>query len=640
MKRMIQLKDFNLALGVINNILVCDRRDHILFAGDRIRTLLFPSTAHNPAGNLLDNFPDPAVRTAIKEKLQEVRRTLVPGQLTLEVPDEHIFLFPANINSKDSVIISTREQLFKANQVENDLKERVKELECLYNISHELESRQDLAASLENSAGHLILGFQYPGITTANFKIDGVIYGNPESEETGDGARELSQPIAVNGETRGRISVYYSRPAGFLPEERKLLREIALMVARAIEKEETRRDLELKGQLLLAKNEELTQLTESLSTSNNKLNTLFNAITDTIVVIDRDYTITMSNSFEVGSGGKCYRQLFGSDTLCDSCPAQRAFERGESVAEEKKFGENHYMLQAYPIRSDDGKINKVIEIRRSVTKEKQMELQLIQSYKLASLGKLTAGIAHEINNPNTFLRGNIKIIKESFDDLLPLLDTAYRENPQLRIARLDYSMFKESIPLLMEDMVGGADRIKKIVDGLRNFARKDEGLLNDAVDINRTIRGNLRITEKEVRKHARLQFQLQEDIPLFKGNSQKLEQVLMNIMLNGAQAIRHDHGLLRVETRYRQEDNLVVICISDNGSGIREKDKVQIFDPFFTTKRHAGGTGLGLSISYGIIQEHNGRIEVESQPGEGTAFTIFIPALPPDGAGRGHGGGT
>ncbi len=253
---------------------------------------------------------------------------------------------------------------------------------------------------------------------------------------------------------------------------------------------------------------------------------------------------------------------------------------------------------------------------------------MIQSDKLAAIGKLTASVVHEINNPNTFIRGNIKIIQEAFKDIFPILDREYRENPQLKIARLNYELFKESIPVLLEDMLDGTDRIKKIADGLRNFAGKDGGALTDNVNINDIIINRTRITQKEVRKHAQLRIQLGEGIPVFKGNIQKLEQVLMNMLLNASQAVEASRGLIELETSYNPASRQVIIKISDNGKGITGENKKHIFDPYFTTRRDSGGAGLGLSISQGIIREHNGKIEVESELGRGTVFTISIQVEP------------
>lgn len=626
---MTRLKDFKLALGVINNIIICDQNNDIVFAGDQIRDILFKSK-QSVRRKLLDNFSDASVRQALELKLEEVREKKNTHQFTFESVGKVIFLFPANYNESHTILLSTREQMMKANKIERDLKERVKELKCLYDISNELEVTRDLSHALDRSAEFLIEGFQFPNVTTARFEIDDVGYGILSCDESGYSPRKLTEPIHVNGESRGKVEVCCRQTEEFLPEEVQLLKEIALMVSKFIEKKETRKDLERQRKQLAIQNAELKQLTEDLTTTNKNLNALFAAITDTIVVIDQKFNISMSNKEDIGNTGKCYRKLFNSESICDDCPAQRVFAESQPAWSERKSGDHYYMLRSYPITDSNGKVGNAIEICRNITKEKQMEGQLIRSYKLASMGKLTAGVAHEINNPNTFIRGNINIINEAFKDILPMLDKIYDENPGLKIARLNYELFKENIPILLEDMIGGADRIKNIVDGLRNFARKDEGLLTDAVNINDVVENHTRITQKEVRKYAQLQINLGEGIPVFKGNIQKLEQVFMNLLINAAQAIEHEHGRIILETAYNKADNNVIIRIGDNGKGIDLKTRRNIFDPFFTTKRDKGGTGLGLSISYGIIQEHNGKIDVESVVGEGTTFTISIPVVPPE----------
>ena len=166
----------------------------------------------------------------------------------------------------------------------------------------------------------------------------------------------------------------------------------------------------------------------------------------------------------------------------------------------------------------------------------------------------------------------------------------------------------------------GTDRINKIVLGLRNFAKKDDGLPTDDVDLNNLIRNDLRITQKEIKKVARVQLKLDKNLPMFKGNRQKIEQVLMNLLLNAAQAIDHENGLITIETSCKPAERVVVLKLTDNGVGMDEQSRKHIFDPFFTTKRDKGGTGLGLSITYGIIKDHNGQIEVDSEPGTGTSF--------------------
>jgi len=624
-----KLKEFSLALGVINNILICDRNHRILFAGDEISKRLFKSR-ENTNQSLLDNFSDPEEREGLKEKIAEVWKNKNTCYFRFKKRKKNLFLFPANYKDSESIILAAEEQILAANNIETALKERVKELECVYNISNELESTKNLYEALENSTAYLAKGFRYPQFTRVNYHLDGDIYGDkeycPEKSKNSD-CNLLSEDILINEKVRGKIEVCYTQWADFLEEERKLLREVSLMVSRKIEKKETRKNLLDQRELQVSKNKELTKLTENLTKSNNNLQAFLNAITDTIVVIDKDFNITRSNDEAVGTSGKCYKKIFNSDSICENCPAMMAFREARPVSLEKKKNGQYFTLQAYPILNSKGSVDTVLEICSDITEEEQIKTQLIQSYKLASLGKLVAGVAHEINNPNTFIRGNVKIIAEAFTDILPLLDRFFEENENLKIARLDYKVFRENIPVLLEDMMGGANRIKKIVDGLRNFARKDEGLLTDDVDINYLIQNNLRITEKQVRKHAKLKLNLAPSLPKFKGNIQKLEQVLMNMLTNASQAIEKDDGVIFIETGMDKTGNEIFIKISDNGKGMDEKTKRHIFDPFFTTKRHKGGTGLGLSISYGIINEHKGNITVDSQLGSGTTFTIKIPAV-------------
>jgi len=266
----------------------------------------------------------------------------------------------------------------------------------------------------------------------------------------------------------------------------------------------------------------------------------------------------------------------------------------------------------------------MLEFHRDITLEKTHDQQLQQADKLASLGQLVSGIGHEINNPNQFIRGNIKIVKQSLEDMLPIVDEYYRSHPDLKVAKLKYDFLREHIMILVNDMASGSARIKGIVEGLRGFVKKDEGLLVDNVDINTLIEASVRLVYNEVHKRADIQLDLAENLPAFTGNSQKVEQVLVNLIVNASQAMRNGvKGLIIIETKTDGKD--LIVKVEDNGVGMNQKTMRQICDPFFTTKRSKGGTGLGLAIAYRIIEEHGGDISVTSKPGEGSKFTIRIP---------------
>jgi signal transduction histidine kinase len=526
---------------------------------------------------------------------------------------------------------SMKDNKIQISKIEHDLKERDKELECLYNISRDIETSKNLEETFEKITYHLKEGSQFPEFINVNLIIDRKTYGKKDNRKI---YNKLRTDIILNRKKRGEILLSLHIEGSFLKEEKKLIDEISGKISRAIEKNEKKKDIEKQKKKLLLKNKELIKITEKCHESTKKcrestekcyestekLKTFFSAITDRIVVIDKNYNIIMSNKEDIGNSGKCYRKLFNSDSKCDNCPASETFESGKNNILEKKWSNQHFLLRSYPIFNKKGETD-------NVTMNKKIESQLLQSYKLASLGKLVAGIAHEINNPNTFILGNLKIIREAFNDILPILDNYYAENKDKKIARLNYDVFRENFPVLLNDMIDGANRTKKIVLDLRNFAKKDEDTLLEIVDINHLIKDHLTLTQKYIKSNANIEHKLSPDIPKFKGNIRKLEQVLMNIIINASEAIKDENGLISVETCYDKSKNEIIIKFSDNGEGMDEETRKNIFDPFYTTKRNEGGTGLGLSISYGIIKEHNGTINVESKLGSGTTFTIHIPVI-------------
>jgi signal transduction histidine kinase len=351
---------------------------------------------------------------------------------------------------------------------------------------------------------------------------------------------------------------------------------------------------------------------------------MFQAIPDEVMLIDLNQNVVMSNRENIVPGDKCYRTYFKRETPCEDCRLAKIKRDKTPITITMRDDDRYLQVHALPIYNQEEEVDGILEFYRDITLEKTYEQQLQQADKLASLGQLVSGIGHEINNPNQFIRGNIKIINQAITDMLPIVDDYYKEHPDLKIARLKYDFFREHIMTLVDDMSHGSERIKGIVEGLRGFARKDEGLLLDTVDVNTLIEATTRLVQNEVHKHAEIELGLSKGVKTFTGNSQKIEQVLVNLIVNAAQAIPDDKkGLITVRTR--MEKDTVIIEIEDNGKGMDEKTLKLIFDPFFTTKRTKGGTGLGLAIAFRIIEEHGGSISVSSKPGTGTLFTIRIP---------------
>lgn|GEM_PF-1201149 len=288
-----------------------------------------------------------------------------------------------------------------------------------------------------------------------------------------------------------------------------------------------------------------------------------------------------------------------------------------------------------PVRADDGKVTHFISILMDVTrlreqeeaqrrsKEELMEAhqrlmenqqQLIHSEKVAFLGQLAAGVAHEINNPVGYVMSNLETLTDDIEEIQsnPTGRPSSAGDPRARF-------FAETREILQESITG-LDRVKGIVQGLKNFARPAEAEIKDA-DINHEIEVALKIVNNElggrctVRKHL-------GDLPTLECRPGQLNQVFANLLANAAQAIAK-HGAITVTTEFTGSE--ILVKVTDDGIGIEEKNISQLFTPFFTTKPTGKGTGLGLSVSYGIIQTHNGTIEVESTIGHGATFTVRLP---------------
>lgn len=275
------------------------------------------------------------------------------------------------------------------------------------------------------------------------------------------------------------------------------------------------------------------------------------------------------------------------------------------------------------------------ELNVALEHQKRAEGQLIQAEKMASLGRITAGIAHEINNPINFIQSNIGSLDLDVKELLELLGK-YKEitkdniEEKLREIRdfaedIELDTLYEEIPMLLTGMKEGTTRTASIVSGLRVFSRLDEDALKKT-DIHLGIDSTIRLLHSMTPKDLEIVKKYNE-IPLVECNPGKLNQVFMNLIANAIQALSsvHDQRRKRITITTAERDSHVVIKIADNGSGIPLDIQDKIFEPFFTTKEVGEGTGLGLSLVFSIIQKHNGTIKVYSKVDEGSEFTITLP---------------
>ena len=253
--------------------------------------------------------------------------------------------------------------------------------------------------------------------------------------------------------------------------------------------------------------------------------------------------------------------------------------------------------------------------------------QIIQADKLASLGEVVAGVAHEINNPNSFITYNIPLLDDTWNIFRVLVDKYLQGHPHWQHDGLSADELIQDMDDIIEAIRTGSDRINKVVTNLKDFARMDDTDMTRPVQVNEVIEKALTIVGAQIRKSAeRIEIDLAPDLPCIQGQFQKLEQVITNLIVNALHAIPSRHnGALIIRSRFVEIIAAVIIEVEDNGSGIPPDLLDRIFDPFFTTRRSKGGTGLGLSVSYTLIKEHAGIIGVLSRPGIGSRFSIIIP---------------
>lgn len=269
------------------------------------------------------------------------------------------------------------------------------------------------------------------------------------------------------------------------------------------------------------------------------------------------------------------------------------------------------------------------------------QAQLVQSEKMSSLGQLTAGVAHEINNPVNFIYGGIQALRLSIEDMLiifkgfsELMDKLNQYDTHEKLLEAVNILFtslegiddlEEDISVMIQDIMAGAERTAAIVKSLRNFSHTDE-ISSQMADIHEGIDSTLLILNSQLAK-VKLHKEYDNNISQIECYPSSLNQVFMNIISNGLQAMRKA-GSMSIVTKDLGEQ--ISITITDSGPGIPEALKSQIFNPFFTTKEIGEGTGLGLSISYGIIEKHGGGIVIESEEGKGASFIVTIPKIQKD----------
>lgn len=300
-------------------------------------------------------------------------------------------------------------------------------------------------------------------------------------------------------------------------------------------------------------------------------------------------------------------------------------EQNRNLAETNLSLEKKVEQRTHELKESNEKLEKEqLELTQLLKKVEDAQQQLLQSEKMAAIGQLAAGVAHEINNPIGFVNSNLGTLKSYIENLMSVVD-AYEKGDTTAIAeakrRADLEFLREDLPSLVNESQEGLGRVTKIVQNLKDFSHVDQAELQEA-DLNAGIESTLNVVWNELKYKAEVIRELQE-IPLVPCVPAQINQVFMNLLVNAAQAIEQ-RG--KITVRSGKDAEFVWFEFEDNGKGMSEDVQRRIFEPFYTTKPVGKGTGLGLSISYDIVvKKHGGRIDVKSAPGVGTTFRMWLP---------------
>ena len=379
---------------------------------------------------------------------------------------------------------------------------------------------------------------------------------------------------------------------------------------------------------------------EELKKSQARLQAVFDGITDPLVMLDQDLMVIMLNHAAQAYFGEneihkviepiCI-EAFGEDGDLRPCgPREQAVSSGQAFQWERTgLMDPHRWenVMLYPVKEEEKGVEGIILRIADITEKKIAENQLVQRQKMEALGILISGIAHEINNPNNFISFNMPILQDYLDALLSLTDETFQEKPDLNFFGMTYPEFREDVFRLLENVRNGSERINAIISQLKTFSRKKGALELRETDLGEVVDRVLALSRNQLKKTVQsLEVDLADNLPSVRTDPEALKQVLLNLLINGAQAADKPDARIKVTVQQRPDfPKWLILEVADNGCGIEAEILERIFNPFFTTKKVGEGTGLGLYVCQNLVENLGGRIEVQSQPGIGSRFQVFLP---------------
>jgi PAS domain S-box-containing protein len=460
-------------------------------------------------------------------------------------------------------------------------------------------------------------------------------------------------PLMAEERVIGTLSFGTKTRTHFSPQDLAFMKTVTDQVAVAMERkrlmEELQRSRDELEMRVRDRTEELAEANRILETSEMRLlknyellQKVLDGITDPLIMLDREGLLRMMNKaamdyYRVAQisdvlGKPCYRGLRVRESPCPECDYPFLSVVSETATFERKGLHDPRRTEnviLYPLLDRSGQRDDLIIRISDVTEAKLLERQILQNEKLASLGLLTSGIAHEINNPNSFIYFNIPILKKYLQELMPILDEHAALHPDFEVLHMSYRDLREDIFKLLENMEHGSQRINNIVGVLKSFVRKRDSAGMQKVDLRQLIGKVVALCHAEMKRTIKsFELLIPANLPPLITDAEALEQVLLNLLINAIHACdKLDSRVsLKVEQDISGRDGLI-IEITDNGAGIEETIRDRIFDPFFTTKPSPLGTGLGLYICHNHVESLGGNIEVKSSVGQGSTFRVLLPQM-------------
>ena len=386
---------------------------------------------------------------------------------------------------------------------------------------------------------------------------------------------------------------------------------------------------------------ERTQAQEEVLKTKNRLRSVFDGISEPLLLLDGHLTVKMLNKaaieyYKINDQDliekPCYRAFRDRSKPCEDCNIAPAVLEGRHVGFERKGFMNPERLERvviYPLKEGSGEFRSAIIRISDITDSKMLERQLIQREKMAALGVLISGIAHEINNPNNYISVNIPILRDYLNVVMPMVDEYAKKHPDLEIMHMSYPEFREDIFELLDNVQHGSRQIKFIVRDLKVFSKPAKDKRIEIIDLKPIIEKVVAFCRSKIKRTVKtFNVHIPESLPEVLIDSQSLGQILINLLINAAQAFEkpmdENSNVNLVVSMDNSRKNRLIIEVIDNGGGMDEKTLEKIFTPFFTTKSSEDGIGLGLYIVQNLIEKMGGCIEVESKLGSGSNFRIIL----------------